>query len=205
MFRGRLRNSFPLDLTASDMLRSGAAAGEADLRARQEGEARDRAQLAREIGQVADYVAGLKREIAALKPAEIHHDRIPSALSDLNGAKAATSSAAEKIMVAAEAVLARDSSEPDYESFVQERVMEIMEACSFQDISGQHLSRAIGSLERVQKRVQRFSKAVKVADATELFDREAIIRKARKEILLIEGPQNRDAAIDQAAVDKLFD
>jgi chemotaxis protein CheZ len=83
--------------------------------------------------------------------------------------------------------------------------MEIMQACSFEDIAGQRLERATETLLDVERRLERFTKAVKVADRQDLFDRKAIMREARREVLMVEGPQNAGQAVEQSAIDKLFD
>jgi hypothetical protein len=57
----------------------------------------------------------------------------------------------------------------------------------------------------MQKRLERFVRAVKIADSGDVYDRDSILREARREILLVAGPQDSGVAIDQNAVDKLFD
>jgi chemotaxis protein CheZ len=126
-------------------------------------------------------------------------------VTDLKNVHVTTKAAADTIMAAAEAILARDASDPSYGDFVLERVMEIMQACSFEDIAGQRLERATETLLDVERRLERFAKAVKVADRQDLFDRKAIMREARREVLMVEGPQNAGKAVEQSAIDKLFD
>lgn len=197
--RRSFRESGTLELTDADLSREEHAApgqaGGAD-RARLE-------DLAREVGQVADYVRRLKREIAALKAGEVYSKRIPATVTDLRSVHDATKSAADTIMAAAEAILERDPSDPTYEAAVGDCAVEIMQACSFQDLAGQRLDRAIETLGEFERRLERFAKAVKISDA-ELFDRKAILRDARREVLMVEGPQESDAAIKQDAIDKLF-
>ena len=160
--------------------------------------------LAKEISQVAEYVTRLKREIGALKAGEIHSKRLPETVSELNGVQSATREAVDRIMAAAEAMMERSSSDKRYAAFVLERVTQIMEACSFQDIAGQRIGRAVEAINDVERRLERFTKAVKIADAADLFDRQAILREARREVLILEGPQTDGQGIAQSAVDKLF-
>jgi chemotaxis protein CheZ len=189
------------DLTGSETRRPGSGA---DGRSGQQAE-RDRLQqLAREIDQVASYVGRLKREIGALKVGEAYSKRLPGTVNDLKGVHAATKGAVESIMAAAEGILERDASEPGYSAFVSERALAIVQACSFEDLAGQRLDRAMDGLLDLERRLERFAKAVKIADAPEFFDRTAIMRDARREVLLVEGPQDGGAAIEQTEVDKLF-
>jgi hypothetical protein len=44
---------------------------------------------------------------------------------------------------------------------------------------------------------------VKASDANGGYDRESIMREARREVLIVEGPQNA-AGINQQTIDELF-
>ncbi len=200
--RRRFTEGPTLELTAADMH---AGPGGSDARHAGGADQQTLEQLAREIGQVADYVARLKREIRALKAGEASSKRLPDTLTDLKSVHVATKGAADTIMAAAEAIFARDGSDPSYSAFVLERVTEIMEACSFEDLAGQRLGRAMDTLQEIEGRLGRFAKSVKIADAADLFDRRAILREARREVLLVEGPQENGVGIEQSAIDKLFD
>ncbi len=206
LVRRKLGGSTTLDLTEAD--RRAPASHEAEqvsASADTPAERRKLQQLAREIGQVADYVARLKREIGSLKAGEVYSKRLPETVTDLKSVHVTTKAATDTIMAAAEAILAHDASDPSYQGFVLERVMEIMQACSFEDIAGQRIDRATDTLLDVERRLERFAKAVKIADAADLFDRKSIMREARREVLMVEGPQNAGQAIEQEAIDKLFD
>ncbi|NNM72484.1 chemotaxis protein [Enterovirga aerilata] len=203
ILRRAFRHPATLDLTPSDM-RPAMPDPAGEGRGCQPSERRKLELIAREIGQVADYVTRLKREIRALKAGEVSAKRMPATITDLRGVHEATRSAAETIMAAAEAILARDSRDADYRAFVADRVTEIMQACSFEDLAGQRLDRAMETLQDVERRLGRFAKAVKIADAADRFDRRTIMREARREVLLVEGPQNGGAAIKQADIDEIF-
>ena len=172
----------------------------------QGGSREDLERLSREIAAVGQYVSRMKREIGALRPNEIYRDHLPSAHGDLNSIREATASSANSIMSAAEGILAIEA--PTFEAYraeVEEKVMQIFEACTFQDITGQRVARVNEMLGQIEKRLQRFALAVKASDARGGYDREAIMREARREVLIVEGPQNATAGIDQGAIDKLFD
>jgi chemotaxis protein CheZ len=206
LVRRKFGGSTTLDLTEADRRApESQEAGQGSAPADTPAERRKRQQLAREIGQVADYVARLKREIGSLKAGEVYSKRLPETVTDLKSVHVTTKAATETIMAAAEAILAHDASDPSYQGFVLERVMEIMQACSFEDIAGQRIDRATDTLLDVERRLERFAKAVKIADAADLFDRRSIMREARREVLMVEGPQNAGQAIEQEAIDKLFD
>lgn len=158
-----------------------------------------------EIAAVADYVGRLRAQIRALRPNELLSARLPQARGELSDVKAEGETASNAIMAAAEDILAIDDLPlADYRGRVEEKVLDIMQACSFQDLAGQRITRATTALTEIEKRLSRFAQAVKVPDAIGSFDREAITREARKEVLLVEGPQVAALAIEQDAVDRMF-
>jgi chemotaxis protein CheZ len=162
--------------------------------------------ITRELAAVADYIGHMKTEIAALKPNELSRERIPSANDDLGNVVQATASATHTIMAAAEEILgAGGLSDKEYRALVEARILAIFEACSFQDITGQRINRVFESLGQLEKRLDRFAKAVNIRDSVEGADPEEALRQARREVLLLNGPQNEDAAIKQDDIDALFD
>jgi chemotaxis protein CheZ len=179
-----------------------------DLRLEAEFEEDRRVELARihgEIAAVADYVTRLRAQIRALRPNELLNARLPQARGELSDVKAEGETASNAIMAAAEGILSIEDLPPaEYRGLVEEKVFEIMQACSFQDLAGQRITRATTALTEIEKRLARFASAVKVPDAVENFDRAAIMREARKEVLLVEGPQAATIAIEQDAVDRMF-
>jgi chemotaxis protein CheZ len=162
--------------------------------------------IVRELASVADYIGHIKKEIAALKPNELSRERIPSANDDLGNVVQATASATHTIMAAAEEILGAGAlSDKDYRELVETRILAIFEACSFQDITGQRIGRVLEGLGQLEKRLDRFAKAVNVRDSAEGSDPEEALRQARREVLLLNGPQGEDAAIKQDDIDALFD
>jgi chemotaxis protein CheZ len=162
--------------------------------------------IVRELASVADYIGHIKKEIAALKPNELCRDRIPSANDELGNVVQATASATHTIMSAAEEILGSgDLSDNDYRELVETRVLAIFEACSFQDITGQRIGKVLDALGQLEKRLGRFAKAVNVRDSADAVDPEETLRQARREVLLLNGPQNEDVAIKQDDIDALFD
>jgi chemotaxis protein CheZ len=106
-------------------------------------------------------------------------------------------------MAAGEAILnSRADTLDAYRSEAEEKVLAIFEACSFEDLTGQRVARVDELIAQLERRLQRFALAVNAADGSG-YDREAVLREARREALIVEGPQNADGC-DQSEVDKLF-
>ena len=204
MLRRRSDPAAPLELTTSDMRRPEQGARVRDGQGLPEAAARR--ELADEIDRLARYVARFKREVATLRPGEACRDTLPAAQDDLRQVGDATTQAVNRIMAAAETLLELGSRPESRETAgFETRVLEIMEACTFQDLAGQRLARALSTLAQLERRLGRMVSALGVADAVDAIDPQAILREARREILLVEGPQNAQGSIEQDAVDKLFD
>ena len=162
--------------------------------------------MIRELMDVADYLARLKREIAALRAHEITRDRIPMAHDELGGVVQDTAAATNTIMQAAEGILSVPQTDLEtYRAGVEARVGDIFEACAFQDITGQRISRVVDALGQLEKRLTHFASAVNARDGAEEIDPEEAMRRARKEILMLNGPQRNGPATPQDAIDALFD
>ena len=184
-----------LDLTPADFWHPSA----------REASAADLKRIASEVEAVGDYVTRLRKEIARLRLNQTLTKSIPSCRSDLSGAQTATEEATHTIMSASEAVLG--STQTDFDAYrveVEAALLEILQACSFQDLTGQRLTRALEAIAQIEKRLHRFARNVRIADAAEMFDRTAIVQEARRETLLVEGPQDFGKAIQQGDIDKLF-
>lgn len=169
-----------------------------------------------EISYIATYIAKMRDEIAALRPNDIRSERIPTAGAELEAIVRNTENASNQIMSAAERIMALDPSEvATYHATVQDCVLEIFQACSFQDLTGQRVRKIVESLNHIEGRVARFSQVMGVEDAPIPETDE----DRRKRELLLNGPAlngpttaqddidalfSSDAPVDQDAIDKLF-
>jgi chemotaxis protein CheZ len=161
----------------------------------------------RELREIAGYIESLKREIGALKANEIKTTRIPAAGQELSAVCKATEAATNTIMECAEAVMAADNRDPaGYKALIEEKMMIIFEACSFQDITGQRISKVVETLQLIDERVSRFSKAIASRDvAGDSTDTERMReREERKQRLLLNGPQLGGPETSQSEVDAMF-
>ncbi|MDP3547092.1 MAG: protein phosphatase CheZ, partial [Phreatobacter sp.] len=134
------------------------------------------------------------------------HSRIPAAGMELDAIVKATEKATDTIMGAAEELMAADASDPAaYKAMVDERMLLIFEACSFQDITGQRVAKVIETLKHIEARVSRFAEAINAADAEGYLTEEEKRREERKLKNILHGPQLSGEGVDQNDVDALFD
>ncbi len=82
--------------------------------------------------------------------------------------------------------------------------MVIFEACSFQDLTGQRISKVVETLEHIEARVSRFAAAIGAKDDPKGNTKEEEKRKKRKEDLLLNGPAKTGEGVSQDDVDALL-
>jgi chemotaxis protein CheZ len=159
----------------------------------------------RELREIAGYIESLKHEIGSLKANEIKTTRIPAAGQELSAVCKATEAATNTIMECAEAVMAADSRDPAaYKARIEEQMMIIFEACSFQDITGQRISKVVETLQLIDERVSRFAKAISAKDSSDHSNEAERVRDERKQRLLLNGPQLGGPETSQSEVDAMF-
>ncbi len=158
--------------------------------------------LYREIESLADYIHAAKAEIAALRPGEIKNEFIASATDELDAIVGATEAATNEIMDAAEHL---EALTPMMDSQVAERLTEIttriFEACTFQDITGQRITKVVKMLKEIEGRVENLVKAFGTEDETGTAKKAAGPATDQD---LLNGPQLPSNAADQAEIDRLL-
>ena len=82
--------------------------------------------------------------------------------------------------------------------------MAIFEACAFQDITGQRISKARENLNSIESRVSRFAEAVSVADSDAPASAEEAEREKRKKDLILNGPAANGEGVDQSEIDSIL-
>ncbi|MGX9964268.1 hypothetical protein ACVFYP_13140 [Roseomonas sp. F4] len=119
---------------------------------------------------------------------------------ELEAVVQATEAAANTIMEAAEAIqdwVAKGGKDKDAVAAIAERVNSIFEACSFQDVTGQRIRRAIQHLQQVESMLE----TMIPGDARPEVPREQV--EVKTAIRTVETPAGGDLA--QAAIDALLD
>ena len=163
------------------------------------------AKVYRELREIAGYIDSMRNEIGALQVNDLKNSRIPSAGEELGAIIKATEQATNTIMECAEAVMGADDGDPAaYKAVVDEKMMIIFEACSFQDITGQRVSKVVETLQHIEQRVARFADVMKAKDLDGFLNDAERERAERKEKFLLNGPQLAGEGVDQSDVDKMF-
>lgn len=158
-----------------------------------------------EFRGIAAYIQNTKEEIGHLQANDLTNNHIPVAGNELGAVVDSTEEATSKIMECAEAVLDADSSDPDaYKELVNARMMEIFEACSFQDLTGQRISKVVETLEHIEIRIGRFANAIGAGDSDRPATEEEAKREKRKKDLILNGPAMKGEGVNQDDIDALL-
>ncbi|SDH81252.1 protein phosphatase CheZ [Roseospirillum parvum] len=161
-----------------------------------------------DLRQMASLLDAARSEIASLKPQEIGSNFLPSAADELDAIVEATEQATGQIMDSAEiieAVVEKQGGEVAEQ--LTEAVTRIYEACSFQDITGQRITKVVRTLKSVEERVSEMLAALDLLSPDEeaaLHAQTAARAGDPDEADLLNGPQLPDQAIRQDDVDALF-
>jgi chemotaxis protein CheZ len=168
-----------------------------------------------EVGKLSQAIEETKREIAALRRRDVPADRLVRATNELDAVVQATEAATVLILSAAEEIndivgaLRRgssDSSEIAALAAVSEHIIRIFEACNFQDITGQRISKVVATMKFIEQRIERLIEILGGAEAFLRVEAPKEPPSAKAEAHLLNGPAlDGDHKITQADIDKLFD
>ncbi|PLW75077.1 protein phosphatase CheZ [Cohaesibacter celericrescens] len=160
--------------------------------------------LYQEFESIASEISSMKKEIASLSPGEMRDNHIPEAGRELDAVVEATETATNIIMSSAEEIMAADPSDTKaYQEIVNDKVIEIFEACSFQDITGQRISKVVHALKVIDERVAAFIDRLKVDDHSD-YVREESDQDRRKREQILHGPQLVGEGVNQSEVDAMM-
>ncbi|MBT6031421.1 MAG: hypothetical protein HOH19_02515 [Kordiimonadaceae bacterium] len=166
--------------------------------------------LYKECQDLADYIEDARSEISSLSPDHDDSAGIPRAGLELDAIVEATESATDTIMQAAEDIMCFETEDfVKYKEDVNNELMKIFEACSFQDITGQRISKVVKTLNDVEERVGKLISILGITNP-------GIGSKDAKPILdpstgeyddddLLNGPALVGEGIDQSEIDNLLD
>jgi chemotaxis protein CheZ len=166
-------------------------------------------QLETEIKKIAQFIAEAKLEIVAISLPEDksgNDKNLSNAAIELTEVVRHTEEATNTIMDKAEAIMlmAGELADSNAGAALGEHAVGILEACSFQDITGQRIKKVMSTLEQIELRVGRLVKLLggDLPDSVKIASIDTGKRRADEDLL--NGPQLGKDKPSQADVDKLF-
>ncbi len=164
--------------------------------------------LRKELLEISAHIQQTRQEIAALRPDQAGGSRIVLATSELDAIVSATERATYDILNGAERIQAavlKLPDSPDIDPIAAEignQATEIMTSCSFQDLTGQRISKVVNALRYIETRINAMIEIWGVDENTKAAA--APPMDTRPDAHLLHGPQLEGAA-DQNEIDSLFE
>ncbi len=163
-----------------------------------------------ELDALAGYIRKAKMEIASIRPDEIQDQHIPMATDELDAIVAATEEATGTILDSAENLenLASSLDDKNGEAII-DAVTRIYEACNFQDITGQRITKVVKALKHIEEKIGNLVNALgeqmhmAVKDNVE-GDETATTDGEMPERNLLNGPALPEDAVSQDDIDALL-
>ncbi len=194
----RIHHPDPAPEAVAEVVRAVLASMEGDLTATESA-------LLGEVAELGRTIAAAKAEIAALRVSDINVSHIPSATDELDAIVAHTAKATEAILETCETLdrvageLSGDTHR-DLSAQLQDATTRIYEACGFQDITGQRITKVVATLKTIEAKVGHIIAA--------FGDRRRGGAEPPPELpsdeAMLHGPQLPANAMDQADIDKLL-
>lgn len=160
-----------------------------------------------ELKELQKIIEDARKEIGSSQPSDIKDKHIPTATDELDAVVEATAEATGKIMDSCEAVQDIASAVGgDHENALGAEVIKIFEACSFQDITGQRITKVVTTLKviegKVDKLVAVLGSGLQGMESSESSDDD---EERTGDEALLNGPQMSDQAISQEEIDRLLE
>lgn len=161
-----------------------------------------------ELQDMAGAISEARRQISALQPAETSNNRIIQAAEELDAIVSATERATGDILNNAERLLElgeplREAGQAETAETLDQIAGHIFEACGFQDITGQRISKVVNALRYVEQRVNAMV-AIWGVQSGAATDAESESDDSRPDAHLMNGPQLDGAGVNQDEIDRMF-
>lgn len=159
-----------------------------------------------ELRDLVQYIDRTKIELAALQPHNLSAERIPNASDELDAIVAATEQAADTIMDAAEELeTMAAASSGETATQLGDIATRIYEASSFQDITGQRVTKVVETLKHLEEKLATLAQVIgddsaSGAEESALDDNGNVVN----EKALLHGPQLAEVANSQDDIDALL-
>ena len=167
-----------------------------------------------DIVELARFIQSARSEIAELRPQEINEEHLPTATDELDAIVQSTEGATNTIFEAVEAIESLTAEmDPQTADAVTNHVTAVYEACSFQDITGQRITKVVFALKQIEEKIDQLLSAFGDDQDGDAATKAATQPKkkrtptgapARPDEDLLNGPQLEGDAISQDDIDALL-
>ena len=162
----------------------------------------------RELEQLSELIQSAKSEIAAIRPEDINEQHIPTATDELDAIVGATEEATGTILDCMEKIEGLTSKmEPEVGTEVGNAVTQVYEACNFQDITGQRITKVVKALKEIETKIDALVAAFGTqggGKAKPKAPAKSDTKDPREDSHLLNGPQLPGSSVSQADIDALL-
>ena len=160
-----------------------------------------------EMKELQKTIDDARAEIGKTSPGDINDKHIPTATDELDAIVEATATATGEIMDACETIMEQaGAAGGEHGDAITAEVMKIFEACSFQDITGQRITKTVKTLKEIEEKVDKLvgimSTNLPGGNASTTVTSGEDTRTGDE--ALLNGPQMAGDAISQDEIDKLL-
>ena len=173
--------------------------------------------LKTEILKIAEHIADAKKEIVSLRPEEEKPENegkqeaqvknISSAFAQLKAVVKATEEATTTILDAAdeiEAAVSKMGRGTEEEARIKASSARIYEACNFQDLTGQRITKVVNMLEFIDDKINRILSMFADDPVAAAKAAKGIKQDNRANVELLNGPALPGSGPSQSEIDALF-
>ncbi|MCB1477742.1 MAG: protein phosphatase CheZ [Tepidamorphaceae bacterium] len=168
-----------------------------------------------ELDEIQDAIASTKKELATLHTGSFQGDGMNRVTDELDAIVNGTEQATETILAAAETIdshagdlraMLKRGANVELVSDIQDQTIQIFEACNFQDLTGQRITKVVKTLHFIEDRVNRM---MGIWGGLEAFNEIAphVQEVEDEQQALLNGPAlpDDDTRVNQDDIDALFD
>jgi len=155
-----------------------------------------------ELSRLAETIDSMHADILATRSYDVADKHIPTATDELDAIVGATAKASASIMDACENIQSIvETADQEVQDAIMAETTNIFEACSFQDITGQRITKVITTLSAIEETVNNLIGLFGHAKDTEKAEE---IDERTEDERLLNGPQMDNQAISQEEIDRLL-
>lgn len=163
--------------------------------------------IASEVQEMLDFISRAKNELFHMRPKTMTDKHIACARDELDAVVSHTEEAAGRFMDAADRVCDLAGDVPgETGDHLRQISIEIFEASSFQDITGQRVTKVVSVLQHIEDRLSALAEVI--GDTVVYEDEAEIVFNEADEVVnedaLKHGPQLKGSGNNQDDVDALF-
>lgn len=156
-----------------------------------------------ELQELQKIIEDARNEIGSARPSDISEKHIPTATDELDAVVEATAEATGAIMDCCDVIQEKAGAAGEGGAAIMDETMKIFEACSFQDITGQRITKVVKTLKDIEVKVNKLMNVLgaKMPDGQASAEDEDTRTGDER---LLNGPQMPDKAITQDDIDKML-